>query len=112
MNPFYALALSSLVLASSSQILLKKSAAKTWPSTLRQYLNVYVIAGYGMLGFSMILGLLCYRFLGYMETVILEPVGYILVFLFGRIVFAERFTPRKVGGICLIIAGILVFNLC
>lgn len=111
MNPFYLLALLALALSSSSQILLKKSAGKTWPSPIRQYLNAYVITGYGMLGLSMVLILFCYKYLGYMESVILEPLGYILVLLFGHFVFGEKLTLQRVAGMCLIIAGILVFNL-
>ena len=111
MNPFYLLALSGIVLVSVSQTLLKKSANKTWPSPIRQYLNLYVIAGYGMLGIGLLLGLVCYKYLGYMETVILEPLSYIAILLIGSIVFGEKLTARKILGMCLIIVGILIFNI-
>ena len=44
-----------MVVASLSQILLKKSAAKTYSSVIREYLNPYVIAGYGMMVLSTLL---------------------------------------------------------
>ena len=49
------LLVASVVVASLSQILLKKSAAKTYSSVIREYLNPYVIAGYGMMVLSTLL---------------------------------------------------------
>ena len=51
----------SVIIASFAQILLKKSAAKTYSSPIREYLNVYVICGYGMMFLSMFITVLAYR---------------------------------------------------
>ena len=48
MNPSYLLLFGSVLIASFSQILLKMGAAKNYPTFLRQYLNPYVISGYGL----------------------------------------------------------------
>lgn len=97
------------LIASSSQILLKKSAQKHYSSVIREYLNVLVIAGYGMLVVSMLLCIICYGGLPYMGVVVMEPLGYIIVMFLGRFVFKEKITLRKICGMVLILAGILVF---
>ena len=99
------------LLASVSQVLLKKSAQKEYPSRIREYLNVLVIGGYGLLVLSMIIGIFCYKHLGYMGTVVMEPIAYIMVMFLSRLVFGEKITGKKVIGMCLIIAGILIFNI-
>jgi multidrug transporter EmrE-like cation transporter len=97
--------------ASVSQVLLKKSAQKEYPSFIREYLNFLVIGGYGLLVVSMVLGIVCYRGLGYMRVVVMEPIAYIMVMFFSRVIFKEKITAFKVAGMCLIIGGILVFNM-
>ena len=99
------------LIASSSQILLKKSAGRNYSSFLKEYLNILVIAGYGMLAVSMLISIICYGGLGYMNVVVMEPIGYILVMFMSRIVFKEKITPRKICGMILLLAGILVFYL-
>ena len=99
------------LIASSSQILLKKSAGRKYSSFLKEYLNILVIAGYGMLAVSMLISIICYGGLGYMNVVVMEPIGYILVMFMSRIVFKEKITPRKISGMILLLAGILVFYL-
>lgn len=97
-------------IASSSQILLKKSAGIVYGSRIREYLNFYVITGYGMLFISMILTILAYRFSdSYMNVPVLETMGYILVMILGRIFFGERITRNKLLGIAFIFAGILIY---
>ena len=110
-NVFFFLMIFGELVASISQVLLKKSAQKEYPSRIREYLNVLVIGGYGLLVVSMIIGIFCYKNLGYMGTVILEPVAYILVMILSRIVFGDKFTRNKLIGMGLIIAGIFVFYL-
>jgi len=100
----------SELLASSSQILLKKSAGITYPDRIREYLNRYVISGYGMLFISMMLTILAYRVSdAYMNVPVLETMGYIFVMVFGRIFFNEAITRKKVLGMCCIFLGIVIF---
>ena len=111
MIPFIILALFGQLLASVSQILLKKSSGKEYPSFIRQYLNVLVIGGYGLLVISMLVAIICYGHMPYMYVVIIEPVGYILVMFLSRFVFKEKITRAKVIGMMLILCGILIFYL-
>ena len=68
-------------LASVSQILLKKSADIPHTSRIREYLNPYVILGYG--GYACVLAL--------------------------RFVLQEEVTRKKILGAALIIAGVVCF---
>ncbi len=111
MIPFIILALFGQLLASVSQILLKQSSGKTYPSFLRQYLNILVIGGYGLLVVSMLVAIICYGHMPYMYVVIIEPVGYIMVMFLSRFIFMEKITRNKVAGMMLILCGILVFYL-
>ena len=110
-NVFFLIMIFGELLASVSQVLLKKSSQKEYPSFIREYLNVLVIGGYGLLVLSMIVGIFCYKGLGYMGVVVMEPIAYIMVMFFSRIFFKEKITVNKIIGMCLIIGGIVVFNL-
>ena len=50
----------SVVIASISQVLLKKSTFNTYDTVVREYLNPYVISGYGLLFLSMLLTVYAY----------------------------------------------------
>ena len=108
-NVYFLLMILAELIASSSQMLLKLSAGKEYPSFIREYLNVLVISGYGLLVLSMIISIFCYDGLGYMGVVVMEPIGYVIVMFMSRVFFKEKFTPRKFLGMVLIISGIAVF---
>ncbi|MCR4588198.1 MAG: multidrug ABC transporter [Lachnospiraceae bacterium] len=111
MNPSLLLYVLSVVVASFSQILLKKSAMKTYDSFIKEYVNPYVICGYIMLFGSMLLTILAFRGLDYKYGPIIESLGYVLVLILSRLIFKEGISRRKLLGVVLILAGILVFNL-
>ena len=108
---YYILYLISVTIAAFSQLLLKKSANRTHESLLKEYLNPYVIGGYGLLVMSMLLTIGAYRGLAYKNGPIIESLGYVLVMLLGGIFLKEKITARKIAGTALILAGILVFYL-
>lgn len=103
------LLLLSVVIASLSQVLLKKSAMKQYPSWIREYLNIYVISGYGLMVISMLLTVLAFRTLEYKNGAVIESLGYLLVMLLSRSFFKEAITKNKVLGNGLILLGIFVF---
>lgn len=108
---YYALQLISVTIAAFSQILLKKSAMKTYPYWLREYLNPHVIIGYGMLAVSTVFTTLAYTGLDYKNVPILESVGYVLVMFLSLLFFGEKITKKKALGTIVILAGVIVFNL-
>ena len=71
-NGFLLLALFSVVIASFSQVMLKLGAGKTYNSKIREYLNIYVISGYGMLFVSMIITVVAYSRLSYLSVPVVE----------------------------------------
>ncbi|MCR5101604.1 MAG: multidrug ABC transporter [Butyrivibrio sp.] len=109
MNKYFILALFGQLLASISQIMLKKSAGKKYTSFIREYLNVLVIGGYILMVVSMLIAIICYGGLGYMNVIVLEPLGYIIVMILSRYIFGEKFDKAKISGMSLIVLGIIVY---
>ena len=102
----------SVVVAAFSQVLLKKSTKKTYSSIIKEYLNPYVIIGYGMMVAATVLTILAYKFgLDYKSGPVLESFGFVLVMLLSLGFFREKITPRKLIGNLLIVIGIIVFYL-
>lgn len=101
----------SVVIASISQVLLKKSTFNTYDTVVREYLNPYVISGYGLLFLSMLLTVYAYSGMDYKNGPVIESLGNVIVLLLGYFVFGERIGLRKMAGIACIMAGIVVFYL-
>ncbi len=101
----------SVVIASFSQILLKKSAQKTYDSFIREYLNPYVILGYGMMFVSMFLTIIAYSGMEFTNVQIIEATGYIMVLILSYFFFGEKITGRKLLGMLFIFGGIAVYYL-
>ncbi|MBD5499597.1 MAG: EamA family transporter [Lachnospiraceae bacterium] len=101
----------SVLIASFSQILLKKSAEKTYSSLLREYMNFYVICGYGMMFLSMFLTIIAYAGMEFTNVQIVEATGYVMVLVLSYFFFREKITKRKVLGMIFIFAGIAVYYL-
>ena len=110
-NLFLLIALLSVCIASFSQVMLKMGAGKKYNSKIREYLNVYVITGYGMLFVSMLLTIVAYSRLSYLSVPVVEAVGYVLVPLLSYFFFKEKLSKRKMVGILFILAGIFVYYL-
>ena len=87
----------SVFISSVSQILLKKSADKTYDSKLKEYLNPLVIVAYGMFFCSMLITMYCYR--------------YVFVAILGYIFLKEKFTKKKIIGMVVLLCGIALFAL-
>ena len=109
MNKFLLLALLSVTIASFSQVMLKMGAGKTYGSKIREYLNFYVITGYGMLFISMVLTIVVYSRLSYLSVPVVEAVGYVLVPVLSYFIFKEKLSKRKVVGILCILLGIMIY---
>ena len=105
------LLLVSVFISSVSQILLKKAADRTYENHIREYLNPLVIFSYAMFFCSVILTMLALKKVPLSMQPILESTGYIFVAVMGSIFLKERLSKRKLAGIALILAGIIVFSL-
>lgn len=102
----------SAAIAAFSQVLLKKSASEKHSSVLREYLNVKVIVGYGLMFCGMRMGVVAY---GKGVTVqggsVMEASGNVWIIVLSYLFFREPITKKKIIGNIMIIAGILLFNL-
>lgn len=111
MSKYVVVALCSVLLSCFSQVLLKTSAGKEWPSRLREYLNAYVIAGYGLLGICVLLGIYVMTGLDLKYSAVIESLAYVCMMILSRLIFHERITKNKWIGNAIIILGVLVFNM-
>lgn len=107
---YYILVVFSVLAAAWAQMLLKQGAKKEYPSFWRQYLNPWVIGGYGIMGASLLLNIFCLsQGIQVKEVSIIESLSYLFVPLLSWLFFKEKITLRKAGAIVVIIAGVMFF---
>jgi drug/metabolite transporter (DMT)-like permease len=100
----------SVLAAAGAQMLLKQGVQKQYPTFVRQYINLWVIGGYGIMGASLLLNIFCLSHgVQVKEISIMESLSYLFVPLFSWIFFKERNSWRKVGAIVVIMTGVVVF---
>lgn len=110
-NVYLLMAVASVLTAGISQIFLKKGAMRPHISFIRDYLNVPVVCGYGLMFASVLVTMFAYRGLEYMSIAVIEAIGYIWVPVLSYFFFKEKFTRNKVVGILIILVGIVVYNI-
>ena len=100
----------SVFAAACAQIMLKQGAKKEYASFLRQYLNPWVISGYGILGASLLLNVFCMSH-GVLvkEVSIIESLSYLFVPLLSLLFLKEQLTRKKAEAIIVIIVGVIIF---
>ena len=103
--------LGSVLISSVSQILLKMSAKIEYGSKIREYLNPYVIIGYGLFFGCTILSMYALKVVPLSMSPIIESFGYIFVSVFSYLFFKEKLTKWQFLGAGLIIIGVVVFSL-
>lgn len=101
----------SVMAASVSQVLLKKSTLGKHDTVVGEYLNPYVISGYGLLFMSMLMTVYAYSGMDYKNGPVIESLGNVAVLVLGYFAFGEKISIRKLAGILCIMAGIVVFHL-
>lgn len=108
----YILVIISALIAVVSQMMLKHSARKEYDTWLREYINVWVIGGYGLMVVSLIINLIAIH-MGILaqEVSIIECINYLLIPLAAWMVFKEPITKRKMLAIGVIMVGVVVFFL-
>ena len=107
---YYLLVVFSVFAAAGAQMLLKQGARKHYSSFWRQYLNPWVIGGYGIMGASLLLNIFCLSHgVQVKEVSIIEALSYLFVPCLSWMFFKEKVTWRKAGAIAVIMAGVMVF---
>ena len=103
--------ISSVFISSISQILLKISAKKTYPSKIREYLNPHVIIGYLLFFGCTIISMYSLKVVPLSMAPVLESFGYVFVSVLSFLFLKEKFTRRQLIGTALIIIGVVVYSI-
>ena len=100
-----------VLISSVSQIILKKSAQKEYPNKVREYLNARVIIAYIIFFGATLCSLWAYRVIPLSLGPILESAGYIFVTALSWLFLKEKITKKKMFGLSVILAGIIIYAL-
>lgn len=108
----YLLVIISSLVAVVSQMMLKHSARKEHKTWWREYINGWVIGGYGLMVVSLVINLAAIH-MGVLaqEVSIIECINYLLIPVAAWLVFREAITWRKMLAIAVIMSGVVVFFL-
>ena len=109
MNKYVVLLILAVLVSSISQIILKKSASKSYNSVLKEYLNVYVITGYILMVISTVPVVFGLKGVPYKNEPIIESLGYLFVMILSNRILGEKITKKKILGNGLILLGILIY---
>ncbi len=101
--------ISGVFIASISQIMLKISAKKSYPSRLREYLNPLVIVAYAIFFGCTLITLYALKVVPLSMSPVLEACGYLFVAVLSRLILKERISRKKALGLGVIIAGVLIY---
>lgn len=101
-----ALMLFSVLLASCSQVMLKKAALLSYAKPYLAYLNARVICAYSIFFLTTLISVYALKYVTLITAGFIECSAYIYVLLLDRLFFGQAITPRKIAGVTCIIAGI------
>ena len=106
------IALISVLVAACAQMLLKQSARYQHKHWWRQYINGWVIVGYGIMFLTMVVSIWClHKGLQLKELSVIESLSYLFVPALSWYIFDEPIGKRKALAIGVIIVGVIVFFL-
>lgn len=103
--------LGSVFISAIGQVLLKKSAMRTYDSPIKEYLNPFVIGGYTIFLASTLITMYAYKVVPLSMGPVLESTSYIYITIFGVVIFKEHISRRKLLALALIMVGILIYSL-
>lgn len=106
------IAILSVFTAACAQMLLKRGARCAYTPWWRQYVNGWVISGYGIMFLTMVLNIWCmHQGLQLKELSVIESMSYLFVPALSWYLFGEHMSRRKMIAIGIIIVGVIVFFL-
>lgn len=107
---YYLMVILSVFAAACAQMLLKQGARKEYASWWRQYINPWVIGGYGIMACSLVLNIWCMsKGVQVKEVSVIESMSYLFVPVLAFMLFKEKLTVRKICAIGVIITGVILF---
>ena len=107
---YYIIVILSVFAAACAQMLLKQGARKEYATWWRQYINPWVIGGYGIMACSLVLNIWCIsKGIQVKEVSVIESMSYLFVSVLAFMLFKEKLTVRKVCAIGIIVGGVIIF---
>lgn len=105
-NSFYILLfIISIIIASFSQIILKKGSKEK-----NIFINKYTIVGYLLMLISTLFTLYGYKGVQLSLSQILQSLSFIFVAILSKVFLNEKISGKTIIGICLIIVGIIIYS--
>jgi drug/metabolite transporter (DMT)-like permease len=101
----------SVLISSIAQVMLKAEANKEHESRLKEYLNPMGVTAYAIFFLSTFLTMYALKYVPLTYSPIIEPLSYIFVPVIGVLVLKEKLSARRVLGIVIMLAGIVIFSL-
>lgn len=111
MNKYFLLKCISVLVASISQILLKKSANKTYNNKINEYLNVLVVIGYVLFVISSIMSVVSLKGITISYSSIVESLNYIIVPVMSYLLLKEKINKLQLFGMLIMIIGAIIYNI-
>lgn len=96
----------SIVIASFSQIILKKGAEEK-----NIYINKFTIVGYTLMVISTLFTLVGYKGVNLTLSGILQGLSFVFVPIFSLIFLKEKINKKTIIGIVVIILGIIIYSI-
>ena len=101
----------SVLISSIAQVMLKAEANRKHDSRLKEYLNPMVIAAYAIFFLSTFLTMYALKYVPLTYSPVIEPLSYIYVPVIGVLVLKEKISKRRILGIAIMFAGIVIFSM-
>ena len=108
---FAGIYLISVFISSVSQVLLKKSAEREHKNALAEDLNLRVIVAYMLFFGATLVTVIALKYVPVSLGTVLESTGYIFVTILGVIFLKEQVSRRKLIGLGIILAGVLLYSM-
>lgn len=108
MYTYVLILLSGVIIASFSQVMLKKAALKTYKSWIAEYVNPLVIGAYTLFVLTTLLSILAYKGLPLSMGPVIESTSYVFITVWGRIIFKEKVNFKAIFGLIMIIVGVII----
>ena len=108
----YIAAICGAFITALSQILLKTQANTTGgKGFFSKFLNVRVIVSYGLLFLTLAINQVALRYVPLSVMPCITSTSFVWVFVLGALILKEKISARKILGVAVIIAGVLISRL-
>ena len=101
----------AVFISSASQIVLKKSANKTYKNIFYEYFNAPVIISYTVFLSTSLFTVYALKYVPLSIVPIIESTGYIFIAILGKVFLKEDLNKKKIIGILIIVLGLIIFAL-